>query len=162
MKVVLLFAAFVLGVIVCYLLMSLGVVDYLDGLPGTQEEPTLSLPTYLSFLSVMMTAVTAVLAAVAIGIGVVAAYTFREIKNEAQKIADATAQEVAQKTADATAQETAQAVAQKTANATAQEVAQKTANATAQEVADDRLSEVKVKGMVFDLYAKAEKERVEE
>lgn len=93
MKVVLLFAAFVLGVIVCYLLMSLGVVDYLDGLPGTQEEPTLSLPTYLSFLSVMMTAVTAVLAAVAIGIGVVAAYTFREIKNEAQKIADATAQE---------------------------------------------------------------------
>lgn len=150
MKVVLLFAAFVLGVIVCYLLMSLGVVDYLDGLPGTQEEPTLSLPTYLSFLSVMMTAVTAVLAAVAIGIGVVAAYTFREIKNEAQKIADATAQEVAQKTADATAQETAQAVAQKTANA------------TAQEVADDRLSEVKVKGMVFDLYAKAEKERVEE
>ena len=118
MKVVLLFAAFVLGVIVCYLLMSLGVVDYLDGLPGTQQEPALSLPTYLSFLSVMMTAVTAVLAAVAIGIGVVAAYTFREIKNEAQKTTDA--------------------------------------------VVADRLSEVKVKDMVFDLYAKAEKERAEE
>lgn len=119
MRVVFFFAAFIFGVVVCYLLMSLGIVDAVDGLPGTQEEPALSLPTYLGFLAVMMTAVTAVLAAVAIGIGIVAAYTFREIKDEAQK----------------------------------------TASKAAENVADERLSEVKVKGMVLDLYAKAEKER---
>ncbi|MEM9287129.1 MAG: hypothetical protein AAGA36_02215 [Pseudomonadota bacterium] len=119
MRVVFVVAAFIFGLIVCYLLVSLGVVDAVDGLPGTQVEPALSLPTYLGFLAVMMTAVTAVLAAVAIGIGIVAAYTFRELKDEAQK------------------------------------VAQK----TAKEVSDDRLSEVKVKNMVFELYAKAEEER---
>lgn len=119
MRAVFVVAAFIFGLVVCYLLMSLGVVDAVDGLPGNQQEPALSLPTYLGFLAVMMTAVTAVLAAVAIGIGIVAAYTFREIKDEAQK----------------------------------------TASAAAQTVADERLSEVKVKGMVLDLYAKAEKER---
>lgn len=119
MRVVFVAAAFIFGLIVCYLLMSLGVVDAVDGLPGTQEEPALSLPTYLGFLAVMMTAVTAVLAAVAIGIGIVAAYTFRELKDEAQKVAEK----------------------------------------TAKAVSDDRLSEVKVKSMVFELYAKAEEER---
>jgi hypothetical protein len=73
------------GAIVCFLLLSLGIVDRVDGIPGTQEEPMLNLPTYLSFLSVMLTAVTAILAALAIGIGVVAAYTFREIRDEARK-----------------------------------------------------------------------------
>ncbi len=67
--------AFIGGLIVCYLLLSLGVVDKVDGIPSTQEEPILSLPTYLSFLSVLMTAITAVLTAVAIGIGLIAAYT---------------------------------------------------------------------------------------
>lgn len=78
-------AVFIGGMVVCFLLVSLGVLDKVDGIPGTQEEPVLSLPTYLSFLSVLMTAVTAVLAALGIGIGVVAAYTFREIKDEARK-----------------------------------------------------------------------------
>lgn len=78
-------AAFVGGAVVCYLLLSLGVVDRVDGIPGAQEEPTLSLPTYLSFLSVMLTAVTTVLGALAIGIGVVAAYTFREMRADAQR-----------------------------------------------------------------------------
>ena len=81
MRTVFVVVAFVFGVVVCYLLMSLGVFDAVDGLPGTQQEPALSLPTYLSFLSVMMTAVTAVLAAVAIAIGIIAAYTFRELKD---------------------------------------------------------------------------------
>jgi uncharacterized membrane protein len=85
-------AAFIGGVIICYLLLALGVVDKIDGIPGTQEEPALSLPTYLSFLSVMLTAATAVLAAVAIFIGIVAAFTFRELsekaENAAQKRAD--------------------------------------------------------------------------
>lgn len=116
-------ATFIGGLIVCYLLISLGIVDKVDGIPGTQEEPALSLPTYLGFLSVMMTAVTAVLAAVAIGIGLIAAYTFKELKDEAR--------------------------------AASRDVAE----STSREVAADALSEVKVKAMVLDLYAKAEKER---
>lgn len=75
------------GVVFCYLLISLGVVDRVDGIPGTEEEPVFAIPTYLSFISAMMTAVTAVLAAVAIGIGVIAAYTIREIKEQAEFIA---------------------------------------------------------------------------
>lgn len=75
------------GAVLCYLLLSLGVVDVVDGVPGTMQEPAIALPTYLGFISAMMTAVTAVLAAVAIGIGVVAFFTFGGIKNEAQKVA---------------------------------------------------------------------------
>lgn len=84
-------AVFVGGAVLCYILVSLGVVDVIDGIPGAQEEPAIALPTYLSFVSAMMTAVTVVLAAVAIGIGIVAAYTFREIKVSAQTIASDTA-----------------------------------------------------------------------
>lgn len=85
MKLVGYIAAFIGGVVICYLLVSLGVVDAFDGIPGTQAEPLLALPTYLSFMSVMMTAVTVVLAAVAIGIGVIAAYTVQEIRERADK-----------------------------------------------------------------------------
>ncbi|MCZ7891045.1 hypothetical protein O9X99_05125 [Agrobacterium salinitolerans] len=112
-------AVFIGGLATCYLLLSLGVVDAIDGIPGTQEEPSLTLPTYLSFMSVMMTAVTTVLAALAIGIGIIAAYTFREIKDEAQR----------------------------------------TAAATASQISEGALSEVKVRAMVFELYAKAESQR---
>ena len=78
-------AVFVGGVVVCYLLFSFGVIDRVDGILGGQESPDFGLPTYLSFLSVMLTAVTTVLGALAIGIGVVAAYTFREMRADAQK-----------------------------------------------------------------------------
>lgn len=115
MKVVGYLAVFVAGIVACYLLLSLGVVDAVDGLPGSQEEPILSLPTYLSFIGVMMTTVTVVLAALAIGIGVVAAFTFRGIDD----------------------------------------VARKTAGETAKSVADEALSEVKVRKLVYELYAKA-------
>lgn len=87
MKAMAYVAVFIGGAIFCFLLVSLGVIDRIDTIPGSQEEPVLSLPTYLGFLSVMLTAVTAVLAALAIGIGVIAAYTFREIKDEAAKAA---------------------------------------------------------------------------
>eukprot|EP01132_Coremiostelium_polycephalum_P008798 gene8798-10805_t len=127
MRVVGYVATFIGGIIACYLLFSLGVVDKMDGIPGSQEEPVLSLPTYLSFLSVMMTAVTAVLAALAIGIGIIAAYTFKELKDEARTTSEKTSKEVSESTANA--------------------------------VAIEALSEVKVKAMVFELYAKAEKER---
>jgi hypothetical protein len=85
MKLASYIAVFIGGLAASYLLISLGMVDKIDGIPGTQEEPILSLPTYLGFLSVMLTAVTAVLAALAIGIGVIAAYTFKEIRDEARK-----------------------------------------------------------------------------
>jgi len=62
-------------------------MDAIDGVPGAVQEPHIAMPTYLGFMSAMMTAVTAVLAAVAIGIGVVAFFTFGGIKDEAQKIA---------------------------------------------------------------------------
>ena len=75
------------GSVVTFLLVSVGVVDRLDGIPGTQEDPILSLPTYLSFLSVMLTAVTVVLAALAILIGIVAAYTFKELTERAEAAA---------------------------------------------------------------------------
>ena len=90
MKAVSYIACIIGGAILCYLLISLGVVDALDGVPGSFEEPALALPTYLSFVSAMMTAVTVVLAALAIGIGVVAFLTFSGLKDEAQKTASET------------------------------------------------------------------------
>lgn len=102
MKVVGYIAVFIGGMVVTYLLVSMGVVDAIDGIPGTREEPAIALPTYLGFVSAMMTAVTAVLAAVAIGIGIVAAYTFREIKDEALKAASAKVNElISEKLSDA-------------------------------------------------------------
>lgn len=86
MKDVAFFVGLVFGCIFCYLLFSLGVVDRVDGIPGTEQEPVFAIPTYLSFVSVMLTTVTVVLAAVAIGIGVVAAYTVREINDRADSI----------------------------------------------------------------------------
>lgn len=110
-------AVFLGGVAFCFLLISLGVFErvlgtfgarqepalhYLvslgffrkaEGLQGMQQELVQSLPTYLSFLGVMLTVVTVVLAALAIGIGVVAAYTFREIRDEARKAAAAKVEE---------------------------------------------------------------------
>lgn len=91
MKVVGYLAVFVGGIVLGYLLLALGIVDVVDGLPGSQSEPEISLPTYLSFVSTMMTAVTAVLTALAIGIGVVAAYSFKELKDEARNAADVAA-----------------------------------------------------------------------
>lgn len=88
-KVVGYIATFIGGIVICFLLVSLRVIDRVDNIPGTQQEPVLSLPTYLGFLSVMLTALTAVLAALAIGIGAVAAFTFREIKSEAARAASA-------------------------------------------------------------------------
>ena len=102
LKVVSYVAIFVGGAVLCYLLLSKGVIDAVDGIPGTQEEPALAVPTYLAFMSAMMTAVTAVLAAVAIGIGIVAAYTFGEIKDEALKTASQKVNEmVTEKLSDA-------------------------------------------------------------
>lgn len=90
-------ACFIFGAVLCYLLFSIGVFDAVDGVPRTLQEPAIAMPTYLGFISAMMTAVTAVLAAVAIGIGVVAFFTFSGIKNEAQKIASERVNELVNK-----------------------------------------------------------------
>lgn len=81
-------AAFIGGLVVCYLLVSLGVFEKIDSIRRAQEEPSLNIPTYLSFISVMMTAVTAVLAAIAIFIGIVAAFTFKELSEKAASAAE--------------------------------------------------------------------------
>ena len=88
MRWVLLIVGVLAGAVISFLLMSVGVLDRVDGIPGTQVEPVLSLPTYLSFLGVMLTAVTVVLAALAISIGIVAAYTFRELTDRAREAAE--------------------------------------------------------------------------
>jgi len=101
MKVIAYAACIVGGVVLGYLLFSLGVVDAVDGVPGTMEEPAIAMPTYLGFMSAMMTAVTAVLAAVAIGIGIVAAFTFRGITENAERAAAAKVEKlVAEKLSD--------------------------------------------------------------
>lgn len=87
MKILGIIIAMLACLIAGYLLSSLGIIDAVDQIPGNQTPPEISLPTYLSFVSVLMTSVTAVLAALAIGIGVIAAYTFRELKDEARKAA---------------------------------------------------------------------------
>lgn len=105
------------------MLFAVGALDGVDGKPGPYAEPELSLPTYLSFISVMLTTVTVVLAAVAIGIGIVAFYTYGGLKDEAKAIARTNAE------------------------------------AIAKSVSSEALAEVKIRQMVFELYAKAEKDR---
>lgn len=79
---------FFAGCLFCLLMVSFGVVDRVDGAPGTEQEPMLSLPTYLNFVGVMLTAVTVVLAGIALVIGIVAAYTFRELTDKAREAAE--------------------------------------------------------------------------
>jgi len=119
MKVIFGFAGLIGGAVASYLMFHLGIVDAAAQSANTHYGGSQAAPAYLNFVSVMLTAVTVVLAALAIGIGIIAAYTFREIKDEAKR----------------------------------------TAKVAAKEVSDDALSEVKVRQMVLDLYAKAEKER---
>lgn len=87
MKLVGYISIFLGGCAVAFLLFSIGVVDFVDNSSGSQKEPYLAVPTYLSFVSILLTSVTVVLAALAIGIGVVAFYTIREIKDAARETA---------------------------------------------------------------------------
>ncbi|MCY4034867.1 MAG: hypothetical protein OXE98_05185 [Hyphomicrobiales bacterium] len=84
MKITVGIISFIGGAVVVYLFISLGI---LNSIPGIQEEVDFKLPVYINFIGVMMTAITVVLTALAIGITVVAVFTFREIKQEAQKSA---------------------------------------------------------------------------
>lgn len=111
MKAALYAACFAVGFCVCLLLLRLGVFDFSDQVRGAEAEPMLSLPTYLSFLSVMLTAVTVVLAALAIGIGVVAAFTFSGLKEEARRASAKIAEEISAQVAEQISAEVAQKVA---------------------------------------------------
>lgn len=86
---------FIFWVVICYLVLSLWGTERALDLSIEQNGEDSKLSIYLIFIGVMLTAVTVVLAAVAIGIGIVAAYTFGEIKNEARKIAEETARKKA-------------------------------------------------------------------
>ena len=103
MRTVTAISAFVAGLIVCYFLFSVGVVQKMTGVPNISNDQNLSV--YLSFISVMLTGVTTILTAMAIGIGVVAAYTFAGLKTQAETISVATAEKVAKATADEVAKE---------------------------------------------------------
>lgn len=78
-------AIFTAAAVSSYLFASLGMYD---GMSNVQERATSGLPVYLGFISVMMTTVTAVLTALAIGISIVAIFTFRGIKREMQETAN--------------------------------------------------------------------------
>lgn len=67
-----------------YLMVSLGASG---NLPNVRGKSAFQLPIYLDFISVMMTTITVVLAALAIGIAFMAIYTLSEIKQDAQKAA---------------------------------------------------------------------------
>ncbi|WP_295074632.1 hypothetical protein [Tabrizicola sp.] len=79
-------AAFVGGLVAWYFLSAMGFF-YSGDLPTPVFPADNSVATYLSFLSVMMTAVTVVLAVLGIGIGIVAVFTFAGIREEIQKVA---------------------------------------------------------------------------
>ncbi len=79
-------ATFVVGGFICWLLFSLGAIDKIGAIPIDQKGPDQNVSVYLSFLSVMLTAVTVLLAGLAIVIGIVAAYTFKELGERAEKL----------------------------------------------------------------------------
>ena len=81
----LVFAAFA-GAAVLYVLLSYDAVTLPD---ATSSVPLAELDiSYADFLTLMLTCVTVVLAAVGIGVGVVAAYTLTGLKDEAQASVD--------------------------------------------------------------------------
>lgn len=99
LKLAIFISAFIGGIVVCYLLTSMGPLQKLGGLPLNQSDPGQSISIYLSFVGVLLTAVTAVLTALAIGIGIIAAYTFAGLKTEATNVAKMIAKEISETTA---------------------------------------------------------------
>lgn len=100
MRAVIYISIFIGGLVACYLLFSLGIVEVADRHPLLAHDPEVTLPTYMSFIGVMLTAVTVVLASVAIGIGVVAFYTFPGLRTEAGNVAKTAAEDTAREVAE--------------------------------------------------------------
>ena len=76
-------AAAFCGASVLWLALSYQTINLPDAI---SPEPLATLDiTYIDFLTIMLTCVTVVLAAVGIGVGVVAAYTITNLKNDAKE-----------------------------------------------------------------------------
>ncbi len=99
MKFAVIGASFLGGLVACYLLFSLGMAPKLSGIPVVPNDAVQSVSLYLTFIGVMLSAVTVVLTALAIGIGIVAAYTFSDLRTEARSCAHNTAREISESTA---------------------------------------------------------------
>ena len=95
MKIIIFFLGCAFSSTAVVLLSYIGVFDIFDSVIGTETEPYLSTPTYLSFISVMMTSVTVVLAVFAITIGLLTVFTIKEIKDKSIERATQIATDVA-------------------------------------------------------------------
>ncbi len=95
MKIIIFFLGCAFSSTAVVLLSYIGVFDIFDSVMGTEAEPYLSTPTYLSFISVMMTSVTVVLAVFAITIGLLTVFTIKEIKDKSIERATQIATDVA-------------------------------------------------------------------
>ncbi len=95
MKIIIFFLGCAFSSTAVVLLSYIGVFDIFDSVMGTETEPYLSTPTYLSFISVMMTSVTVVLAVFAITIGLLTVFTIKEIKDKSIERATQIATDVA-------------------------------------------------------------------
>ena len=111
-------ACIIAGLVIGMLFISSGSVRFEGNVPIAIDAPNIDVSTIFIFVSILLTAVTAVLAAVTIGLGVLAVFTFREIRTAAEKTAKSTAEE--------TAKLTAEEVAIKVANDRAKEILEKT------------------------------------
>jgi len=100
-------SAIIAGFVFCYLLFLVGALRLPAGIPTTPNDQTTSVSLYLNFVGVMLTALTVFLAAMAIGIGIIAAYTFTELKKEATSVAKEESNNVSERIAKATANEVA-------------------------------------------------------
>lgn len=78
------FLVFAVGVWLTYLFVSYSAIHGPHSSQVVESAPELDI-SYADFVSFLLTVVTIVLAMVAVGVGVVAAYTFREIKGDARK-----------------------------------------------------------------------------
>lgn len=85
MKSILTIASVIFGGLFVYLCFHIGVIQSPSDYRVVEHAPNFSLPTYLSFVGVMLTSVTVMLAAVTIGIGLVAAVTFSKLEKMAMK-----------------------------------------------------------------------------
>jgi hypothetical protein len=102
MKAVSYLAVFIGGLVAWYFLSALGFFQN-GKIPQPSFPADASVSTYLSFLAVMMTAVTVVLTVLGIGIGIVAVFTFAGIREEIQKIASKITAEADKRIIDALA-----------------------------------------------------------
>ncbi|MFB0491921.1 putative membrane protein YqhA [Methylobacterium sp. OAE515] len=99
MKLLIGIVSFIAGLVACYALFAFGILQRVGAMQTISTDASQNMSTYLSFVSVMLTAVTVVLAALAIGIGIIGAYTFSGLKTEARSTAQATAREISELTA---------------------------------------------------------------